>query len=56
MDLSRQEANTFFHFINEIYEITYIVLTSNKTPKEWGKLIGNEVIIAKILDRIVQKS
>lgn len=56
MALSKQEANLFFHFINEIYEQTSIVLTSNKDPKEWGELIGDEVITAAILDRIVQKS
>jgi DNA replication protein DnaC len=56
MALSKQEANLFFHFINEVYETTSIVLTSNKAPTEWGQLIGDEIITAAILDRIVQKS
>ena len=56
MALTKQEANLFFHFINEIYETTSIVLTSNKAPQEWGQLIGDEIITAAILDRIVQKS
>jgi len=56
MALTKQEANLFFHFINDIYETTSIVLTSNKAPQEWGQLIGDEIIAAAILDRIVQKS
>jgi len=56
MALGKQEANLFFHFINEIYEKTSIVLTSNKAPSQWGQLIGDEIIAAAILDRIVQKS
>ena len=56
MALSKQEANQFFHFINEIHETTSIVLTSNKAPQEWGELIGDKIITAAILDRIVQKS
>ena len=56
MALTKQEANLFFHFINEVYETTSIVLTSNKAPGEWGQLIGDDIITAAILDRIVQKS
>jgi len=56
MALTKTEANQFFHFINEIYETTSIVLTSNKAPQEWGELIGDKIITAAILDRIVQKS
>jgi len=56
MALTKQEANLFFHFINEVYETTSIVLTSNKAPQEWGQLIGDEIITAAILDRVVQKS
>jgi DNA replication protein DnaC len=56
MALDKQEANLFFHFINEIYEETSIILTSNKAPNEWGQLIGDEIITGAILDRIVQKA
>lgn len=56
MALTKQEANLFFHFVNDVYETTSIVLTSNKAPQEWGQLIGDEIIAAAILDRIVQKS
>lgn len=54
--LDKKEANLFFHFINDIYEETSIIITSNKGPQQWGELIGDEIIAAAILDRIVQKS
>ena len=56
MALDKEEANLFFHLINEIYETTSIVLTSNKAPQDWSQLIGDEVVTAAILDRIVHKS
>ncbi|WP_167630652.1 ATP-binding protein [Listeria valentina] len=43
-------------FINEIYENTSIILTSNKSPNDWGQLIGDEIITGAILDRIIQRS
>lgn len=56
MAMDKEEANLFFHFINEIYENTSIILTSNKSPNDWGQLIGDEIITGAILDRIIQKS
>lgn len=54
--LNKTEANLLFHFINDIFEETAIILTSNKEPESWGELIGDEIIAAAILDRIVAKS
>lgn len=56
MAMDKNEANLFFHFINEIYENTSIILTSNKSPNDWGQLIGDEIITGAILDRIIQRS
>lgn len=56
MAMDKKEANLFFHLINEIYENTSIILTSNKSPNDWGQLIGGEIITGAILDRIVQRS
>lgn len=56
MAMDKKEANLFFHLINEIYENTSIILTSNKSPNDWGQLIGDEIITGAILDRIVQRA
>lgn len=56
MAMDKEEANQFFHFINDINEQTSIILTSNKSPNDWGELIGDEIITGAILDRIIQKA
>lgn len=56
MAMDKNEANLFFHFINDIYEQTSIILTSNKAPNDWGQLIGDEIITGAILDRIIQRA
>ncbi|ANK61855.1 IS21-like element helper ATPase IstB [Loigolactobacillus backii] len=56
MALDKQEANLFFHFINKLYEQTSFIITSNKSPDQWGETIGDEIITGAFLDRIIQKS
>lgn len=40
MAMNQQEANLFFHLINDLYNDACIILTSNKAPKESGGIIG----------------
>lgn len=56
MALNKMEANLFFHFINKLYEQTSFIITSNKSPEQWGEVIGDEVITGAFLDRMIQKS
>ncbi|KIO58754.1 hypothetical protein B4064_3677 [Caldibacillus thermoamylovorans] len=42
MAMDQHEANLFFHLINELYDKSSIILTSNKDPKEWGTYWGNQ--------------
>jgi DNA replication protein DnaC len=55
MAMDKQEANMFFHLINNLYNQTSIILTSNKGPKEWGELLGDQAITTAILDRILHR-
>ncbi|MBF0706620.1 ATP-binding protein (plasmid) [Alkalihalobacillus hwajinpoensis] len=55
MAMNKQEANMFFHLINNLYNQTAIILTSNKGPKEWGELLGDQAITTAILDRILHR-
>nr|WP_085505196.1 IS21-like element helper ATPase IstB [Thalassobacillus devorans] len=55
MAMDKQEANMFFHLINDLYNQTSIILTSNKGPKEWGELLGDQAITTAILDRILHR-
>lgn len=56
MAMDQREANLFFHLINELYNQSSIILTSNKGPSEWGELLGDPAITAAILDRIIHRS
>ncbi|MCP3033596.1 IS21-like element helper ATPase IstB [Halobacillus sp. A1] len=55
MAMDQQEANIFFHLINELHDQASIILTSNKAPKEWGELLGDPAITTAILDRILHR-
>lgn len=55
MAMDQQEANMFFHLINDLYNRSSIILTSNKAPKEWGELLGDQAITTAILDRILHR-
>lgn len=51
-----QESNLFFQFIYELYDKTAFILTSNKGPGEWGKLLGDPAHTTAILDRLLHRS
>jgi DNA replication protein DnaC len=56
MAMDQNEANLFFHLINDLYNHASIILTSNKGPTEWGELLGDPAITTAILDRIVHRA
>ena len=53
--MARNEANSFFHFINTLHEKVSFAITTNKSPKEWVDTIGDEVITTAILDRLLYR-
>ncbi|MGV4412947.1 IS21-like element helper ATPase IstB [Chryseobacterium sp. T1] len=53
--LEKNMAVTFFNFINQIYEQTSIVITTNKKPTEWAKMLDDEVIATALLDRLLYR-
>lgn len=55
MAMDQREANLFFHLINQLYDRTSLIFTSNKGPEEWGELIGDSGITTAILDRIIHR-
>lgn len=56
MAMDKNEANLFFHLINDLYNNASIILTSNKGPSEWGELLGDPAITSAILDRLLHRS
>ena len=48
-----REANLFFTFVSDLYERVSIVVTSNKNLNSWSELMGDEVMTAALLDRLM---
>jgi len=53
--INRHEANMLFGVVNQLYQQTSIILTSNKGVAEWGEFMGDPVITAAMLDRLLHK-
>jgi DNA replication protein DnaC len=53
LPLSRDGAVLFFQLINQRYEHASTVLTSNKGFEDWGTILGDEVMAAALIDRLM---
>ena len=55
MAMDQREANLFFQLINHLHERSSIILTSNKSPEQWGELMGDQGITTAVLDRLLHR-
>jgi DNA replication protein DnaC len=53
LPLERKEANLVFQLVSGRYEKGAIILTSNKTFAEWSEVVGDEVLVTAMLDRLL---
>ena len=53
LPLTREESNLFFQFVSSRYEKKSTIYTSNKSFSEWGEVLGDQVMAAAVLDRIL---
>jgi len=53
LPISHNGAVLFFQLINRRYERAATVLTSNKGFEEWGDVLGDEVMAAALIDRLL---
>ena len=51
--VEKREAVSLFNFINQIYEKTSFIITTNKKPAEWALMLGDEVLATALLDRLL---
>jgi DNA replication protein DnaC len=51
--ISRDQANRLFCFVSDAYEKSSIILTTNKEIPEWVEMMGDPVLTAAMLDRIL---
>ncbi len=53
--VEKKQAVALFAFINQIYENTSFIITTNKMPAEWAKMLDDEVLATALLDRFLYK-
>jgi len=53
--VTAQDAVLFFNLINELHEKTSLVITTNKSPKEWADVLKDTVLTTALLDRILHR-
>jgi len=51
--LEKKQAVQLFNFINHLHERASFIVTTNKRPREWVKMLDDEVIATALLDRIL---
>lgn len=51
--VEKKEAVGLFNFINQIYEKTSFIITTNKKPAEWAQMLNDEVLATALLDRLL---
>ena len=53
--VEKTTAVTLFNFINQLYEKTSFIITTNKKPAEWAEMLGDEVLATALLDRLLYR-
>jgi DNA replication protein DnaC len=51
--VEKPQAVSLFNFINQLYENTSFIITTNKMPADWAKLLDDEVLATALLDRLL---
>lgn len=50
-----QDAVLFFNLINELHDKASLIITTNKSPKEWADVLKDTVLTTALLDRILYR-
>lgn len=53
--VEKKQAVDLFHFINHLHENTAFVITTNKMPADWAKMLDDEVLATALLDRLLYR-
>jgi len=53
--IKKQEAVAFFNLINQLHEKCSIIITTNKSPKQWAETLEDEVLATALLDRLLYR-
>jgi DNA replication protein DnaC len=53
--VTQPDAVAFFNLINELHNKTSLIITTNKSPKEWADILNDSVLTTALLDRILYR-
>lgn len=53
--VEKNEANRLFHLINHLHEQSSVIVTTNKSPKQWAEVLNDEVLATAMLDRLLYR-
>jgi DNA replication protein DnaC len=53
LPLERQATNLLFAFVSRRYERGSIIVTSNRGFEQWGEILGDAMVAAALIDRLV---
>lgn len=51
--VEKQVAVSLFNFVNQLFEKTSFIITTNKAPKQWAQMLDDEVLASALLDRLL---
>lgn len=53
--IKKNEAVELFNLINHLHEKSSVIITTNKSPKEWAQTLEDEVLATAMLDRLLYR-
>ncbi len=53
--IKKQEAVALFNLIDQLHEKSSVIITTNKSPKQWAETLDDEVLATALLDRLLYK-
>jgi DNA replication protein DnaC len=53
--IKKHEAVALFNLINHLHEQCSLIITTNKSPKQWAESMDDEVLATALLDRILYR-
>lgn len=51
--VEKNQAVSLFNFVNQLYEKTCFIITTNKMAVDWAKMLDDEVLATALLDRLL---
>lgn len=51
--VKKHEAIAFFNLVNHLHEQSSLIITTNKSPKQWAEALEDKVLATALLDLIL---